>query len=656
MNASVALAGHDDDLFDVYARCSGALGGSPAYHRQRLAAARTFVADHPDLDVWMARPLDARLAELRRRPLSWPLVAFALVTGRCRGDIDFLAAKNFGHSMGRWMALVYGDEVNELGAAAQRLGIDEPSCAAIVSEGLSLTVAFTGTAPSELTDEELDALHAAITATPMLSGPMRRRRRAQLFRLRRVLYEARVLDRPPVHRRGDGPASRTASLRTVTSPEVRRTIGAYLDTRAPVLRPATIAKLQSALVCFGEFLADRYPQLSSLTQLERHHVEAFLSWSASRTCRGSHADGARQVGPFVVAHAVITLRNFLDDIAAWGWAEAPRRRLVFASDIPRQPQLLPRALPPDVDAALMGAVTNLDDLFACVGLTILRGTGLRIGELLDLELDAVVDYGPAGSWLRVPLGKLNDERAVPLDESTLGAFDRWFEQRRCQRALPHPRDGRMADFVFVERGRRLGPARLRRGLHDAARAARLTGVDGEPLHVVAHQLRHTYATSLVNAGMSMQALMSLLGHRSPEMTLRYARLASPALRAAYDTAIGKLRRRIPVAPVGRAPVPDKVDWLRAEMLKTRVAHGYCARELVAEACPYANVCETCPNFITSPEFLPAIDAQLADIHDLRDDAETRGWTSEVARHERVITSLDEHRRRLTNTPSPQSRP
>ena len=50
----------------------------------------------------------------------------------------------------------------------------------------------------------------------------------------------------------------------------------------------------------------------------------------------------------------------------------------------------------------------------------------------------------------------------------------------------------------------------------------------------------TYATQLVNAGMSLQALMAVLGHVTPEMTLRYATLASPTLRTAYDQAIGIL--------------------------------------------------------------------------------------------------------------------
>ena len=312
--------------------------------------------------------------------------------------------------------------------------------------------------------------------------------------------------------------------------------------------------------------------------------------------------------------------------------------------------MLPRALPPDVDAALMAAVAAFDDPFARAGLTLMRATGVRIGELLDLELDCVIDYGAAGSWLRVPLGKLNTERAVPLDQTALDALDAWLAQRNRQRPLPHPRDGRLADFVFVERGRRLSAKRLQNGLRRAVVAAGLTGTDGQPLKVVSHQLRHAYATSLVNAGMSLQALMALLGHRSPEMTIRYARLASPTLRAAYDQAIGKMRKLLPVVTTAPA-VPDRVEWLRSEMLKTRVAHGYCARDLAAEACAYANICETCPNFVTAPEFAPALSAQLADVHQLGDDAERRGWASEVARHERVISSLETHIRRVTETPS-----
>jgi len=222
--------------------------------------------------------------------------------------------------------------------------------------------------------------------------------------------------------------------------------------------------------------------------------------------------------------------------------------------------------------------------------------------------------------------------------------------------LVRPRLDRGTDFLFAERGRRPSAYRLRQGLADAASTAGLAGRDGTTLHVTPHQLRHTYGTALVNGGMSLQALMALLGHVSAEMTLRYASLASPTVRAAYDQAMSKARSRLtmPIAPVGQAIVPDRVQWLRAEMLKTRVAHGYCSRNLVAEACPYANVCEQCDNFTTGVEFVPALRSQLADVTALRQDAEDRGWNTEVARHARVITSLTRHLDRLAHSDSPSA--
>jgi hypothetical protein len=113
------------------------------------------------------------------------------------------------------------------------------------------------------------------------------------------------------------------------------------------------------------------------------------------------------------------------------------------------------------------------------------------------------------------------------------------------------------------------------------------------------------------------------------MTLRYAALADGTVRDAYDAAMTKLRGRhdLPLVIASRPAVPDRVTWLRSEMLKTRVAHGYCSRQLAAEVCPYANICEQCDNFTTTAEFLPQLQNQLVDAVALRDDAEAAAGTA-----------------------------
>jgi hypothetical protein len=67
----------------------------------------------------------------------------------------------------------------------------------------------------------------------------------------------------------------------------------------------------------------------------------------------------------------------------------------------------------------MNAVAQLSDPFPRLALTVLRATGLQVGELLDLELGSVIDYGPTGTWLRVPIGKFATERMVPLNAAAI---------------------------------------------------------------------------------------------------------------------------------------------------------------------------------------------------------------------------------------------
>lgn len=87
-------------LLEDYVAHQHLLGGAPSWQRDRIAAARAFLRDYPDLDVWMARPLDARLVDLqRRRSGTWPFVGFAILTGACRADPELLFAKSFGPTM-----------------------------------------------------------------------------------------------------------------------------------------------------------------------------------------------------------------------------------------------------------------------------------------------------------------------------------------------------------------------------------------------------------------------------------------------------------------------------------------------------------------------------------------------------------------------------
>jgi integrase len=175
----------------------------------------------------------------------------------------------------------------------------------------------------------------------------------------------------------------------------------------------------------------------------------------------------------------------IDDIIEWGWREAPARRLIFARDVPRLPRALPRYLPADAARALLAALEASPNRLLASALLLLRATGMRIGELTLLELDCVHEVPGAGAWLKIPLGKLDTERMVPIDEEGLALLDQIAEHRSPGRPLPRPRTGKLADFLLTHQGRRVSAHTLRGELRRAAAEA---GLDD----VVPHQLRHTY--------------------------------------------------------------------------------------------------------------------------------------------------------------------
>ncbi len=651
MTALPAVTVAPIDLIGDYEHFVDSIELNSEQRSQRKLAARRFVDRHGDLHAWMARPTSTRLIDLHRLK-AWPWLTWLLVDRRLRPDLELLLAKPGGVDVGLWWTLANETDVCAARETAAALGWSPNWIRQVLRHTAPVLCLWLDKFLTELTDGDFNTAVAEagrVNVTTSTADRFVRRTAA----LRQICFQQGHVDQPP---RDPRPPARTSvdHAADVAQPAIRRDVVRYAQHITTTLRPMTGKGRIKAIRVLCDWLADQHPDVSRLDQLDRSkHIEPFLAWARTRPWRGANG-AAKTVGMTVFHQDVIDLRVFFDDIAEWGWPTAPQRRLIFLGDIPRLPEALPRALAPDVDRTVMAAVARLDDQFARVGIGLLRATGMRVGELLDLELDCIVDFDSRGTWLRVPLGKLGTERMVPLDPETIELFDEWTSRRGPHRSLPHPRDGHLADFVFCERGRRLGKHRLSQGLHAAVADACLTDRAGRPLRVTLHQLRHTFGTSLVNAGMNLPALMALLGHVTPEMSLRYAKLSSPTIRDAYNSAMTKVKGRRPlfVIPAGSSTaIPAKVDWLHNEMLKTRVAHGFCSRDPVAGACGYANICEQCDNFVPDPQRADILAGQLADVTELRDDAQARGWTDETARHERVATALERHLRRIDRRPT-----
>ncbi len=626
VNASVPVR-DSHDLHASYVEYLARTGrGNTAY----WTAARTFFARWPDPAAWAAEPLTVRLAA---NGSTRPLITFLIVHGGLRPGYDYLLERKFSSIWREVEGYPIGADLAVFLSAAAQLGFSERVRLATASQVPARLLLQTGRRLNRLTAHDITDFAAACTEREERTAKSWRHYEAALSNTRRVLFHLQILSAPPGR---TGTITFADRLREVTPP-IRTALVAYLERKRATCVPKTVSSLATRLMHFGVFLAATDPALSSIAGLQRRqHIEPYLSTQvdAINTKTGEVISLAER------SRRVLALAGFLTDITEWGWPDAPPRRLVFRDDIPKLPRVLPRYLPIDADRRLTAELQRPgpgNELAACA-LRLQRACGLRIGELLDLELDCVHEVPGQGAWLKVPLGKLESERMVPLDDDILDQIDHIIAIRSPGQPLPHPRYRRSAQFLFTHHGRRLSQNAVRDELERAADTAGLG-------HTTPHQLRHTYATALVNAGVSLQSLMALLGHVSAEMSLRYGRLFDATIRQEYERALtlAKQHAGIPTTTRTSLPLADitrGADWKATPLIKSRLAGGFCLRAPAQGACTYANICEHCPSFHSDASSLPILAAQRVDARALAQDAEERGWISEATRHHKLIARLD----------------
>jgi len=296
-----------------------------------------------------------------------------------------------------------------------------------------------------------------------------------------------------------------------------------VDSLCAALGPESTRQYRGTVRNFLNYLGAAHPEVTSLDQLRR---EPYLLGWMSRL--------RSQVPPLATSsyiNRLIALRALLIELA---WTEQLPQlvRLIRREDIPHPPQRLARPLTAQQDQLLQQEFVRRNDLGGNAFLLI-RHSGMRIGECADLSFDCLRSTGPDQWAIHVPLGKLKTERMVPVDSLVVTVVQRL----RFFRFLdPRPPDGRL----LARRGSKHALVRqLRRYLHQVCHSLGLSA------RIVPHQLRHTYATEMLRAGISFPALMKLLGHTSPDMTMLYVEVALNDLQREFQQARSKPRHLVP---------------------------------------------------------------------------------------------------------------
>ena len=291
-------------------------------------------------------------------------------------------------------------------------------------------------------------------------------------------------------------------------------------------------------------LADYERHLVSERDLTPHTVRAYLGDVAGLL------DHAHRMGVDEVADLDLrTLRSWLAKQQTLGKSRTTIARRATAARVftgwlartdrapadagallgsPRKHASLPPVLRADEAADLIRGAAALADDGSPIGLRdvamleLLYATGIRVGELVGLDLD---DLDRERRVVRV-FGKGRKERMVPYGQPASRAVERWLATGRPSLRA----EGAGAALFLGARGRRIDQRAVRDLVH-----RRIAEVPGAP-DIGPHGLRHTAATHLLEGGADLRSVQELLGHASLATTQLYTHVTTDRLRRAYRQA------------------------------------------------------------------------------------------------------------------------
>jgi integrase len=426
-----------------------------------------------------------------------------------------------------------------------------------------------------------------------------------------------------------------------TAPAIVDTMERFLADIRPTRRPRTVSTYEVVLRRFGDWLGLHDPTVCSVADIRRPHVEAYKRAVAEMKI-GDHVSplrghnvlkSAKRGQPISRSHqvrCVSCVKAFFDTIEALDYPERPGRPLFVRGDVQRVDHELPRFIPDPAWHRILGVVRGLTpelveqhDLprphersAAVAGL--LTECGLRAGELCRLDTGCVIAAQDAATgavthWLRVPVGKLRNDRMIPIRAALVETLDAWMRRRGPQPMHRDERTGAMRDFLLTWRGTPLSPWHLNEFI---AKVCALAAVP----RTTSHPFRHTLAVQWRRNGMKIETISRMLGHTSLQMTMRYAAVMPETLRRECDAAFAALddehrltaQVRVVLSPAAHAAAASA--W--RESMWVDLGVGWCGLSAYLP-CGNRLACLPCPHFIEKREQLPLLREQRSNLLELR---------------------------------------
>ena len=355
-------------------------------------------------------------------------------------------------------------------------------------------------------------------------------------------------------------------------------------------------------------------------------MEEYFCWVA--------ADYAEKNATFR-SKAVSFIRTFLDYVQLSEYPGVPKRdidRLIFDDDIPKRERpedtmAKVRYVPKPVRDQIDAAVNEIDPPEMMPVYVLLRETGWRGTDILDLRYDSCLDYvwnekeqgyvpylcgeitKTGIPMLKIPLREEVGEMVRGLIKT---ARERSTEENNPDRYLFNTYEGRSKGLPYSK------PA-LTGAIQELINRKGICDADGSVYHFKAHSLRHTRANEYTEQGMPIGVIQQILGHCSLQMTLHYAKVSENKLyekwKETEKLGLLNIQAKKPDEKLGKEEQTIDYKKVRANLDAVKVPFGTCFKPSKLGCRRQINHCLECGSFCSCEEDIPEYEAEIERVRE-----------------------------------------
>lgn len=371
------------------------------------------------------------------------------------------------------------------------------------------------------------------------------------------------------------------------------------------LKPGTIYRYNYSLKIFFNFLQTYNIELENFKHLTFDIIESFVHYLLENVKK-----------PSTRSLALVSLKHHIKHGQLFEWDGFPNHevfdgtefRTLQTEDSLKSP-LLDDTTMKSIDTALFQMkstfrqnVNNFNEIVLWALITVVRHTGIRLTEALNLNKDCIRRDFMKKYLLEVVSSKNDSERFIPVVKDVSVAIKLLIE------ITENVREDLNNDKIFYWRHSKksyipLTQYTARRALeYKFIKQFNIKKENGELAEFTYHQFRHQIGTDLLNKGLNTIEVMQYLGHDSMHSTRLYARVRNDRITQEYKKVgfIGVIEKKTSDIKNEQGEKLDEDKRLMAQL-----PDGICAKPINKKVinCKKPNACLFCPKFITTPEFI-----------------------------------------------------